>query len=405
MDTYTEFIKQLNYKLKLKFEGSKDTLYSNWEINGISTQLSELYYKNELLQNISALLESGIKAKNIWIMNSSVKIENKYTRYKDGILSLEHGNSLELFYYLGSPVPLAYNRNTLFLFEVFEALRNVYTICNAHQLKKLNKKSIINELYSLIQEDNLKEVSNYFLNLIDKENSSFADLKNITKAKNRIKQVLRSTDENIQNIHTSEIAEGEGFSKKTEKFDKFEYIFKKYEKPIVVVLNNQIANEDNFLQILCFDFFSNKNFKKENPRFLETNEISQNSPLVMCLAFSITFLPSLIGILKLRIEIARKRKQALEDKKSEQNEINEITDEITRLDAQITSLETLDKKREQQYQNFIASDNNTTHQLDRKSINAANKVKRITEEMHNKGNDILENNKLKLESYDKKDIF
>lgn len=110
-------------KINVRFESHRDYLYSGWEINQISNSLNNVYYKNELINTLKALLLNGTSPKDIYILNSSVKIGQEYNFIKSGRLDLSRSQGVINLYYMGSPIPLIPNGDILKLHYTFEIFR------------------------------------------------------------------------------------------------------------------------------------------------------------------------------------------------------------------------------------------------------------------------------------------
>lgn len=399
MDNYNDFINQLEHKLKIKFVGNKtnEYLYSNWEIAKITNSFNEIYYKNELLQNIKQLITNGVDPKDILIVNNSINIDKKYTRYRNGYLSLSENDSLELLYYLGSPTPFYTNKNIMLLSEAFEALRIVYSLCNKYNLNTPDKKSTLNDLASRIYINEIKQLTNYFIELVNDKN----DIKDVQLKDTVKKQIFSKLSEvnfNFIHIETMEIVENQPFPEKLLKFDRFNSIFKNFEKPIIVVVEKD-RNEQR-LRIICFDFLVNEKFKKENPRFLETNMISQNSPLEICLTMAITVLPTLIQIYQDRKVIYQLRKTDEINASNHENHIAYLDRELAKADNTIESLYVERRELKTEYPNFddITSTNSNV------SSNAVSSIRTLQKQISEKGQNLLEKHQLHIADVEKKEI-
>lgn len=307
-------------KILLSAQKNDDTLYTNWQITKLSNDFSEFYYKTVLLHDISSYLNQGVDKSDIIIFNSSININNQYTKYQNPELDLNLSNDIVKYYHLGSPVSLYPNKNITILYELFEAYREYYSIVNKYGLNLGNKKDDLTELFNIST-----TVSNtgfpfnfvdYFINRVEENN--------VLDTEKRQKCLIAISDRfNVQNGKLATLL--------LEKFDernlnkKFNYIFNRFERPIV-----GIRIDKKRVRLLVHDFFVQSEFNYSNSRFLETNSIKQNSPLQMLLTMSFIILPSLFLIVREKIDLML-----------QQNANNELDQEIADLQSTKQEMERL----------------------------------------------------------------
>ena len=285
--------------LKLSSQKSDDTLYTNWQISKLSNDFSEFYYKSVLLHDISIYLNQGVLKKDVIIFNSSIKINNQYTKYRSSELDLNNPTDVVKYYHLGSPISLFPNKQVLVLHEFFEAYR-VY----------------LSELFNISRESS--DVLNFsfvefFSEKITENNELESD--NRRKCLQEIQSKFKIRDNELIELFNS-------FDEK-QLSKQFDYIFNRFERPIV-----GIKMEDDKIKLLGNEFFVQSKFTYSNDRFLETRSISQNSPLEMILNMSIIVVPYLWLIL-------REKRDVMEM----QNQNGQLDQEIARLDTEIKNLE------------------------------------------------------------------
>lgn len=340
MDVYNKFVSQLDHKIKMQFTSEKkdNNLYSGWEINRITNQFNEIYYKNELLRNIEELIRSGTKPSDIWIVDNSIDTKKKYIKYKTGKIDLSQQNSIELLYYLGSPTSMYTNKNLMLLSLAFDAFRNAFSICNKYQLHTPNKTNELSNIFYNINRGNIYDLVDYLFNLIIEFNNNL-DAAMIKKVDSDLKRELQHINNNFIVLLNKKMEENISYTKDLLNYDIFNSKFNAYERPIVLVReSSEINNNYGQIRILCIDFLVNEKFKKNNPRFLETNLISQNSPLEYIITIGITALPSLITIYKTRRDLMILKKESYENEQRNQEEIREIDSKLLIANSIISEL-------------------------------------------------------------------
>lgn len=276
-------------KIKLEIRGSKldDTLFTNWQISKVSNDFSEFYYKTILLNDISLLESRGIRREDILIFNSSININSKYSRYVSGMLDLNSPRDIENLFYLGSPRTLSSNKKYELLYEFFESYRVYFSVVNKYRLNVGSKRETLFLLYNKLEVilDNLESfnIYDFFYGILNQNNTIRNE--NFRKCSVELKNVFKSYQNNIDNVIKN--------TKITQVDKRFIYIFNRFERPIIAYID-----QGEKIKILGDDFFVHSKFNYENKRFLETNSISQNSPLVMLLTMSPIILPYLLLILR-----------------------------------------------------------------------------------------------------------
>lgn len=302
--------------LKLSSQKSDDTLYTNWQISKLSNDFSEFYYKSVLLHDISIYLNQGVLKKDVIIFNSSIKINNQYTKYRSSELDLNNPTDVVKYYHLGSPISLFPNKQVLVLHEFFEAYREYFSITSKYKLNLGNKRDDLSELFNISRESS--DVLNFsfvefFSEKITENNELESD--NRRKCLQEIQSKFKIRDNELIELFNS-------FDEK-QLSKQFDYIFNRFERPIV-----GIKMEDDKIKLLGNEFFVQSKFTYSNDRFLETRSISQNSPLEMILNMSIIVVPYLWLIL-------REKRDVMEM----QNQNGQLDQEIARLDTEIKNLE------------------------------------------------------------------
>lgn len=359
MDTYSKFVENLDKKMKIKFSGEKNNndLYSGWEINRISDNFNEFYYKNELLKTLEELIKSGTKPSDIWILNKSINIKTKYIKYKTGEINFSNPNSIMHLYFLGSPTPLYTNKKIMLLSLGFEAFRSVFSICNKYTLNMPNKVSTLNGMLDDLNSEQIDTLTNYLKRIVFDTNDRI-DSKLKKKLESEIKNSLENIDKNFVRLLKEPFKDNISFPKDLKKYDNFDTIFNSYERPIIIVNTNSSLNRDETeLNIICSEFFVSEKFKKNNTRFLETNLISQNSPLAYVMTLSVTLLPTLVLIYRKRKELLEFKRENYGNQITDQEIIDALDRELNELDTKLNCLEEKNTMYEREYEGYKENQN------------------------------------------------
>ena len=213
-------------ELKLSSQKSDDTLYTNWQISKLSNDFSEFYYKSVLLHDISIYLDQGVLKKDVIIFNSSIKINNQYTKYRNAELDLNNPTDVVKFYHLGSPISLFPNKQVLVLHELFEAYRVYFSIVSKYKLNLGNKRDDLSELFNISREcsDVLYfSFVEFFSEKLIENNELESD--NRRKCLQEIQSKFKIRDNELIELFSS-------FDEK-QLSKQFDYIFNRFERPIV----------------------------------------------------------------------------------------------------------------------------------------------------------------------------
>lgn len=347
-------------KLTIKLKSDREYLYTGWEINQITHNLNTTYYKNELLNSIKSLLENEIDPKNIFVLNSSVKIGQSYDSIKEKKLNLNSKHDLINFYYMGSPIPVIPNDYLLKLFNIFEMYREFYHKYTSMGLNMPKRKDVIEKIVNntefYIEFNNLRnylyeEITKNNLNVVDKVNTN-SDLETIKKKR---ESLFKSLDAKFKSFNQKivDINEASNFYEKYSRVEdeeklnlednikakiysnKFFETFSAHDRPIIGVYD---PSEHN-VEILCTDLISIKNFTEDNYRFFQTKQISQNSPLELIVSVGIGFLPSIIKICESLYNNSQIKSDMNNDKKNSDVRKSELLKKIEEADVRISKSE------------------------------------------------------------------
>ncbi|HDZ7842000.1 TPA: hypothetical protein RUO76_000005 [Staphylococcus aureus] len=300
-------------KVKIDIKGQKKYLYSTRQITQIIDTISEKHYKNEILREI--VYSDDIK--NVIILNESVKVNQKYNDINEENFRIDSSNLLQI-YHKGIPYSLTIDKQIMLMnvtFKIFKGLYQHYSEKNK-KMSRETKEELLFELYKIITSEEYSEsaINNFF-----KRNSTY-DNKRIKYIKNKINNTMKLFGKyEIYKSLDSKQKEDEKYRdiKKIEK--SFSKNFYSLSKPIIY-----IQTENNSWKMLGVRMIKEKYFKHSNPKFVDTNKIEQNSPLIIVLAVSTTFIPILIKLSKKLYESSKKKKNHNENLK-EFEEIIEMT--------------------------------------------------------------------------------
>jgi tetrahydromethanopterin S-methyltransferase subunit F len=356
-DKYTELIlkKERKDKIEISFVGEREYLYSGWEINQITSHINNVYYKNELINTLKSRLNSGVNPSHIIIMDESIKLNNTYEKYKNGVLNLSDEIDLIEYYYLGSPIPLEPNTQIYKMNILFDLARGLYSSTVNTKVTPISRKFLV---HTLMQTQKNIETSEKLKKLLYKMLVT-TNQETIMKDKtinNSIQKIIEKQKKHYRlwdevNAHESDI---NTFAEKEDLIKKFHYTFKRFEKPILCIYNEK----DNAIELLCVDMIVRSYFKEKNARLLETKEIKQNSPLIITIGIAIGFLPTII-MLGESLNNARKTKknyseQFLQIKQEEEKIIQEKKDSEDRIEKNKAILASIKEVNES-----ISSDNSS----------------------------------------------
>ncbi|MFD1898944.1 hypothetical protein GQR36_24450 [Enterococcus termitis] len=368
-------------------------MYSGWEITRISKTINNVYYQNELINSIRALLIEGTNPKDIYVLNDSVNIGNQYTKYSSGIMNINNKKDIVKWYHLGSPISLFPNKFSSQIFVIFEAYRATVTFCNKNQLILPNKKESLFEMKQKMNSSNfsLKNTIIRFItskNIIDKANK--AKIKALEKKLNfyeknmeEIETMNYSLESIIKNMEDSKL--------KIDPNIEFKRNFLNTNRPIVLV------KEKNNLRIICSELIVRSKFQHSNYRFFENKSISQNSPLCYIVAFGIGFLPTLINVAKQRVNLHQTRVYNLKQSKNSDEEISILENEIEDLESFLDN-----NKREETVSKTIELSSKTKLSKSAKfSFDSVAKLQKVTEKATL---NIMEENNIIISNEEIKDI-
>ncbi|WP_347941361.1 hypothetical protein AAEY33_03955 [Peribacillus simplex] len=352
MDSYTEDLLNGEYleKIGVGFKSYREYLYSGWEINQISNSLNNVYYKNELINTLKSLLLNGTNPKDIFILNSSVKIGKDYDFIKDGHVNLIQSQDIIKLYYMGSPIPLIPNEDTLKMFYLFEVFRAFYKKCKSFGVKPPNRRYTLHNLFqertNITNATLLRKIlndkiyqSNFLLEsaeLDEKVSKLFKSFESTFKFFDNVMNDLELLNEfDIKYSTNIEVGlELDKYIPLNRYFNLFKYTFNSKERPIICVHKRQ----EQQLHFLCTDLISIKNFTENNYRFFETKNISQNSPLIIAIAVGLGFAPSLFKVGESLVSARRTVLNAKKEFLNQNEEMDALDIELDKHEEELVNL-------------------------------------------------------------------
>lgn len=346
MDAYTELVKSKSRedKFHLVIKGERQYLYSGWEINQITSRLNNSYYKRELLNTVMSMLSSGTKPENIYILNDTIKLNNSYEKIKSGFLDLKKSKDLLELFYLGSPIPLIPKKHTYKMFYIFEICRIINSKIEGSKIIPVSKEKL---LYSLVRKmDTFKksdDIKKEIRNSLIKNNQDVLkkDPKVLIKIDKKVDSPVffyKRWDELIADDGIDDLIENDSvdnYLDNNNRISRFFNTFKNHEKPILCEYNEKTQT----IQILCIDMIVRSYFKEENPRLLETKQISQNSPLMISIGIGLGFLPSIVKLCEVFYHANSTKKEKIKEVEEINKKIKLDEEEIHEQEAVIKALD------------------------------------------------------------------
>lgn len=357
----------MSKKLSVSFMGLRNSnrYYSNWEISDLSNQINSIYYKNQILTYMDDMLNAGTSLKNMICFENSVKTSNLYKGYQSGTLSFTDPEDIQKMYHLGNLVSFEPNSNLNVLSDVFEIIRFTFSYFNSNNndFLHLNKRDAIISLFKIVDNKNMtkeelvREVRKELEELQDTSNSLLLNQESDDLSVDEQSELIRKRKDyehckrqcfeskkfnNLTNKLAEDYTHLDFSETEIEKQrEKFLMVFNKNVRPIVAI----VSEDDSSLELLGTKMFVQRTFSKDNTEFLETNNIGQNSPLVIVLTMSPVFLGHIIRAAQSRIKLAREKKAFYENKKVAASttdawdaKINQENEKIQELENEIHDL-------------------------------------------------------------------
>lgn len=291
-------------KIKINIKGQKKYLYSTRQITQIIDTISETHYKNEVLREIVySSDDTKNDIKNVIILNESAKINQKYNDIKEEDFQIDSSNLLQI-YHKGNPYSLIIDKKIMLMnvtFKIFKELYQHYRE-NNNKMSIDTKEKLLFELYKIITCEKYSESS---IDKFLKQNSSYGK-KKIKSIKKQVENTVKLYDkyEIYKSLDSKQKKDDEKYSDVRRIEKKFLKNFNSLSKPIIY-----IEKDSNSWKMLGVRMIKEKYFSHSNPKFVDVNKVEQNSPLVIVLAVSSTFVPVLLKLSKTLCESNSKKKE------------------------------------------------------------------------------------------------
>lgn len=276
-------------RVEFKLKQNDDKYLKSWLVTDFANKISELHYKQELLNEINKRILEGVKPQNLLIFDKSFSIHKTY-RFL-GTHNLNTENGIKNIYHLGVPFPLYVNSKIDAIAHTFKSFSEMFTNFNKDEVKDASKldKNLLHTFIKEAMESTHEElkISTYKSYLINRiENIPDKELKqNYNEiVEGELKSLLKGYKETFgNNQRLLEFDKDEVGFKLTKEEEvkrndlvkkvsgKFEYHFNTNKKPVV----GYFDENKNTIEILCVSFI--KQNGKDEKQF-DLKEISHNSP-------------------------------------------------------------------------------------------------------------------------------
>ncbi|HHC9127282.1 TPA: hypothetical protein ACN2RH_001744 [Staphylococcus aureus] len=302
----------------------EEKLYSPWQITRILDVLGDFYYKEFLLLE----LKQRSDVKNVYVMDQSIKINLKYLQEDGESFKLDEEGILNI-YHKGIPYSLFVTKESVLLTEAFKLFSIIFSKYNDSgvRLNKEEKGKKLYALYNTLLKKDIEEAIKYLKKEYEKLQIPKRYFESILKAKDIYSNYdiyLKLEEEDKNKAAYNNIRQYE---------KKFKNYFALNKRPIIYV-----EYEDSY-QLLGSEFFNNNDFKHSNENFMETKQISQNSPLYISIAVSAAVAPSFVKLCSKLNEQRDENRNRAEIEKETADEIDELEREVDELDNELDILE------------------------------------------------------------------
>ncbi|GAB6098953.1 hypothetical protein JCM16358_08320 [Halanaerocella petrolearia] len=309
-------------------QSSGDSL-TGWELSNLLKNISTCYYKNELINELIEKINDGVKPRNIIIMDSSFKYDDKYNNLFG--INLNKSSSLEKLYRIGQPTSMKPNNDIYhiaFIFELFEKINKLFYNNRISKISKgfltdyINSNNTIKKAIKKLKSDALNCIKNEKFNLFEEESKyelikkKIEDIVSNSLNKYNIYEEDRQVF-SIKNISYSKL-ENKYPRIKREYYMSFFNIFNKLSRPVIGVYNQK----NRTISILGLKHI---NRSQKDEEFFDIKKITHNSPMEMIVATGIGFSIFLKCYLENRnLEASLSNSNEELDDLREENEVNMI---------------------------------------------------------------------------------
>ncbi|ELC8342597.1 hypothetical protein ACSXDC_00865 [Clostridium perfringens] len=318
-------------RIKLTLRSSSEIPMSCWQFQEFINNINKGYIKLDLINEISKILNKGEKPKNIIIINRSYEINNKYKYLKHtDEYDLSSSIGVERLYNLGQVQSMYPNEKIIKIRVVFKLYEKLFKIFHkTRKIKFIPKSYLKNYIFLTFDEiiaEFKKEVDRIILNIPNEYTKEKKELNN--KCKKILEKVEKEVEKyncdkkdielfklickkNFKDMNEDEKSVFKNIDKNY--FTDFFEIFKKIERPIILIYNE----EKNNMKLIRKEYMQN-DYKNKN--FLDYKDYSHNSPFVISLIAGI----SIIYIWWLLYDGGKQEKLMFEEDK----EINCLKEEL-----------------------------------------------------------------------------
>jgi len=329
--------------IKVEFQRTTDELMSAWEIGKVVDSFGSYYYKFILLDELKKILNDGVQANEIFVLDKSFKLNSSYKALHNDV---SNKNIKSLYSTAGLPYSLRPNQKVEILKELFLSFRlsneELYTI-KTGRVKQDELVSIVNRLNSGEFENHVDLFSS-IINLCNAkigENRKNADSKACNRVKNSISSIVNRSIDRIENFISNEIefkkiyrhydGEKELINEDIERdyFKKFFKLLEKVNRPLICYYDN-----NNHIKVLGIKHI---NISRRDDSFLDVIRIGHNSKLKTKIAGNV------VGAIGSVIELLldEKRKNELHIRELELKSVEIETAEIKKMREKIGLIDDL----------------------------------------------------------------
>lgn len=287
-------------RMTVRLRRKNDIVPSPWEIGNLIDNISNYYYKMELINVVSKAIENGVSPKNIFILDKSFKLN---TSYKDLDVMSIIDERIENMYTIGVPYSIYPNKEIFILAMIFKTFRLCNEMLFTYKKLHIDNRKIAQYTKEYYVEQKSEEivikniVKNTLLTLKDK--FEFTSKEDEQHAVNRLDSIENSMlleinefildEADMLNIENSlskfkdekdeeKILENKVYNKY---YNDFFPLMNKVSRPVVCVYYSKTKQ----IQILSLGHIARN---KRNTTFLDIKSISHNSPLLADIGMAVT---------------------------------------------------------------------------------------------------------------------
>lgn len=257
-------------KVSFKLRSTDEVNMSNWQITHTLNTLMAANNKLEILDKINTYLSNGGEKKQIFIINDSFKFNTNYQRYfaEGNILSTSADSDLQKMIYMGTIIPMEFNKELYDLRRVFRLYKELNS--NIYEASKYRfKNGTLEVAVDKFFNKGWEEATSFLYN---ESNKRVRELFSVPTDKTqeiteKTLKKLKSTYDSRMKIYYS----NEDYKKNNNFFERFTTL----SRPIVGVFDS----DRRVFEILNAEqMYMNG---EESEKGLKLKSITKNSPVVM----------------------------------------------------------------------------------------------------------------------------